>query len=149
MIITSLLDTDLQLTANPAYLSRVIRKGIIFVILCSMQLHCASRIGFLSYLYTQRQEIAYSLGLISEIPIAMCSSDYDFQDGLVVHASQGDAATRQTLPMALEIKLFFSAFDMPVIIPETVASVKYDAPVGSRPLSGCLQSIFHPPALQS
>jgi len=111
-----------------------------------MLLHCASRIGFLSYLYEQRQQIAYALGVISEIPIAMCSSDYDFQDGLEIHASQDDAAAGQSLPMALEIKLFFSAVEIPILIPEGVSPVKHYASASSHPLHGCLQSIFHPPA---
>jgi len=127
----------------------VLRKGIVLVILCSMMLHCASRVGFLSYLHQQRQEIAYSLGLISEMPIAICSSDYDFNSGLVIHASGDESTAGQTLPVALEIKLFFSPVEIPVMIPETIIAIRNDIPYGGRPLTGCLLSIFHPPALVS
>lgn len=41
-----------------------------------MTLHCASRLGVVSYLYENRLEIAYQIGLIAEIPIAMCAGDY-------------------------------------------------------------------------
>lgn len=47
-------------------------------------LHCAARMNFLSYLYERRQDIALSLGLIDEIPIAMCQHDYDFDKGLTI-----------------------------------------------------------------
>jgi len=135
----------LQLSVNPVYLSHVIRKGMVLIILCSMMLHCASRIGFVSYLYQQRQEISYSLGLITEIPIALCSSDYDFNDDLVIRSSH-EATGGQTLPVALEIKLFFSAMVLPIITPQKGNVFKNCLLLSNRPLTGCLQSIFHPPA---
>lgn len=125
------------------------RKIFVLVVLCSMMLHCASRMGFLSYLYQQRHEIAYALGLISEVPIAMCSSDYDFSDGLVLQASHDDETSQRTLPMALEIKLFFVSVEVPVIDMQEAGADKTYGPLWSRPLHGCLRSIFHPPALLS
>ena len=114
-----------------------------------MMLHCASRMGFLSYVYQQRQQIAYALGIIAEIPIATCSSDYDFNSGLTILSSHDDDATRQTLPVALEIKLFCSTVEMPVLASGRMPVVQLYAPAGSRPLGGSLRSVFHPPALLS
>jgi hypothetical protein len=111
-----------------------------------MVLHCASRVGFLSYLYQQRQEIAYALGLITEIPIAMCSSDYDFNDDLVIHAPHHENSSGQTIPVALEITLFFSAITLSLTMPEKGEVVENQNFFCSRALTGCLQAIFHPPA---
>lgn len=80
------------------YFAAMFRKVICFVILASMFLHCASRLGVLSHLYEKRHHIAYALGLIHEVPIATCSNDYDFQTGLVLH-EQHDAD--QTVPQGL------------------------------------------------
>jgi hypothetical protein len=63
---------------------------ICLVIIASMMTHCAARLGVLSYLYEKRHHIALSVGLISETPIALCSHDYDFGNGLILNNS-GDA----------------------------------------------------------
>lgn len=116
------------------------------VILCSMMLHCASRVGFLSYLYQQREQIAYSLGLIAEVPIAMCSGDYNSNVNLVITVSHDYSAAQPTLPVALEIKLFFVAAEVPVISVKEIVDNNGNTLRRSRPLHGCLPSIFHPPA---
>jgi hypothetical protein len=123
------------------------RKGMVMLILTCMMLHCASRVGFLSYLQQQRHEIAFALGLITEVPIAMCSSDYDFSDGLSIHVSDHDDAARQTLPMAFEINLFCVAVEMPVFAAKEVGNNAAHTSRWSSPLQGCLRSIFHPPAI--
>ncbi|MBT1684990.1 hypothetical protein [Dawidia soli] len=111
-----------------------------------MMLHCASRVGFLSYLYQQRQEIAFALGLIAEVPIAMCSSDYDFTDDLAVHVSDNDEAARHTLPMAFEINLFCTAVAMPDFAAKEAGNTPGISHDWCSPLAGCLRAIFHPPA---
>lgn len=123
----------------------MIRKTFILVILCSMMLHCASRVGFLSYLYGQRHEIAHMLGLIAEVPIAVCSSEYDFNDGLTILSTDNDEDS-QTLPVALEIKLFFVSYKPRIPhLSEIVVESAY-TPLWSKPLNGCPLSVFHPPA---
>lgn len=117
------------------------------LILTCMMLHCASRVGFLSYVHQQRHEIAFALGLITEVPMAMCSSDYDFSDGLSIHVSDNDDTARQTLPMAFEINLFCVAVEMPDLAAKEVGSNATYTSRGSSPLQGCLRSIFHPPAI--
>lgn len=130
----------------PRYLWRMFKKGMVMLILTCMMLHCASRVGFLSYLYQQRHEIALALGLIAEVPIAMCSSDYDFNDDLSVHVSDNDEAARHTLPVAFEINLFCIAVAMPDLAAKEAGNTPGTSRYWSSPLAGCLRSIFHPPA---
>jgi hypothetical protein len=71
-----------------------------------MVLHCASRLGTLSYLYEKRNDIAFSIGLISEIPMSMCSSNYQFSKKLFLQQED----TKQHAPISFsgvqEIVLF-------------------------------------------
>jgi len=124
----------------------MMRRAVILVILCSMMLHCASRVGFLSYLYGQRHEIAYRLGIIAEVPIAICSGNYDFNDGLTIHSTDEDGASQRALPIALEIKLFFVSHSLQVPNLNEIRIDRAYAPLWSKPLNGCLRSVFHPPA---
>lgn len=82
------------------------RRIISLVILCSMMLHCASRLGLLSYLYQERHAIAHAVGLIQEIPIALCSSDYDFNQGLSIQVHDDSETQPVTFGHAHEITLF-------------------------------------------
>ncbi len=85
----------------------MMRRTLALLILFSMVLHCASRLGVLSYLYENRNQIANTIGLISEVPIAMCSSDYDFNEGLHIQHADTDQSTPTGFLTANEITLFF------------------------------------------
>lgn len=125
------------------------RKVVIFVILGSMVLHCASRVGLLSYLYQNRNEIAYMLGFADEMPIAMCNSSYDFDKGLTIQSADHDETNQRTFPVAFEIKLFFDSdkTHVPARIQIPLRGEYIQAV--SRLLPGCPQAIFHPPVYQS
>lgn len=82
------------------------RKFLCLIILTAMVAHSASRFGALSFLYEKRHAIAYSIGLIAEIPIAMCNSDYDFGNGLKFKDSQSQHAMPVCM-QAHEINLFY------------------------------------------
>ncbi len=100
----------------------MIRKSLSIVILFSLMLHCAGRTGFLSYLYKQRHEIAYGLGLIDEVPIAICTAGYFVhENGLVIQTGE-TTNVPVVLTNAAEIVLFFTT-------PEF-------SPVPDRPLLG-------------
>lgn len=71
-----------------------------------MMLHCASRLGVLSYLYQERHTIAHTMGLIQEIPIALCSSNYDFNKGLSVQHTDDSEGLPVSIAHAHEITLF-------------------------------------------
>jgi hypothetical protein len=125
----------------------MLKRGIIVIVLFSMVLHSASRVGFLSYLYQQRQQIAYSLGFIEEVPVAVCSSDYDFSQDLTIEtADEVDSTLPVAMLMANEIHLFFIKHTVDIhpqlsflrenIIPGVVEKI-YLPPT---------LSIFHPPS---
>lgn len=113
-----------------------------------MTLHCASRIGFLSSIYQKRHKIAHTLGLISEVPIAMCNSDYDFNPGLVVLE---DADSDSTLPpitfQTQEILLFFhQSTDFLTNPNRFISLVDNHSKVIDHAYKTPALSIFHPPS---
>ena len=124
----------------------MLRKGVVFLILTTMVLHCASRVGFLSFLYKQRHEIAYTIGVIAEVPIAMCNSDYDFNGGLTLETSGDEESIPPALFQAKEINLFFSKDyieltpQLHVIQTSSICEIVESA--YQRPAI----SIFHPPS---
>ena len=125
----------------------MIQRAITFVILFSMMLHCAARLGVLSYLYENRNDIANTLGLISEVPIAMCSSDYDFQKGLHIQHADDHHSLAASFLNAQEINLFFEA-NIPFQI-QNVTNVEVNQK-SIDPASYYLQpflEIFQPPRI--
>jgi len=108
----------------------MIRKSLSIVILFSLVLHCAGRTGFLSFLYKQRHEIAYTLGLIDEVPIAVCSTAYfSNENGASSQITDEHSDVPMALTNAAEIVLFF-------ITPEF-------SPAPDRPLLGEDLSTHH------
>jgi hypothetical protein len=85
----------------------MLNKSLSIIILVSMILHCSSRLGVLSYLYENRHDIAYRVGLVAEIPIAICESNYNFSKGLIVQHNNVDDEAPASLTTAHEINLFF------------------------------------------
>jgi hypothetical protein len=73
------------------------KKSFVYIVLFSMALHCGCRLGFLDHLYQKRHEIAYTIGLITEVPMAMCSSDYDLDRGIKVETIE----TEGRIPVSL------------------------------------------------
>lgn len=82
------------------------RKAFSFVIILSMTLHCASRLGVLSYLHENRYTIGYSLGMISEIPIALCNNEIDVHKSFYIGQHDLQDKIPAGFPRALEITLF-------------------------------------------
>lgn len=84
----------------------MIKRTLALTILISMVLHCACRLGFISYLYENRHQIASSIGLVVEIQIASCSSDYDADESLHVKHTESDKNAPLNFRLAHEINLF-------------------------------------------
>src|SRR4051812_4146203 len=83
----------------------MIRKVLVYTILLSMVLHCAGRLGFIDHVYNKRKEIAFAIGLITEVPISLCGSNHDHAKTFV--AVQCDATTVPALVVKAEaINLF-------------------------------------------
>lgn len=126
----------------------MLKRLVISVILFTMVLHSASRLGVLSYLYEQRGEIAYALGLLSEEPIAECGHDYDFGSGLKIMAAEDHQGT---LPPAVlqakEITLFIDdTFSSGAPIGRLVTDTTHSSPFIQTAYATPSLSIFHPPA---
>ena len=85
----------------------MVKRLIASVVLISMITHCAGRLGFLSYLYQQRHEIANALGLIEEKPIAVCGSEFQPDANLVFTADETNESVPPQLIEVREIQLFF------------------------------------------
>lgn len=112
-----------------------------------MVLHSASRLGVLSYLYQQRHEIAYAIGVIAEIPIAVCNSDYHPNNNLVIVTSDDETpGTPPAIISAREIQLFIVTALDHVHPSRTMALVTHDSPMIERRYSSPALSIFHPPS---
>jgi len=116
-------------------------------VLTSLLLHCCSRTGLLSYLYEQRHEIAYALGIIDEVPIAFCGAAYYNDQGIVVQTETQHESIPPVLRNATEIILFFSFPETPIQVrqpllsdgPSSVYHVSsYEAPA---------QGLFQPPRI--
>lgn len=125
----------------------MIRRILATIILLSMVLHCASRLGILSYLYKNRNELAYVVGLISEVPIAICSSDYDFNEGLHIQHADTQPGTPVSFLTAPEITLFYiPPFSVDLhsnLVTEITAFPVYKALASTT----SLQAIFQPPRI--
>lgn len=98
----------------------VIRKLLIATILLSMGLHCGCRLGFLDQLYRCRYAIAISIGLITEVPIPICSSHHDYRTGLTIKIA-GQSESIPPLNIRTEaINLFIVA---PYSLPESLKAI--------------------------
>jgi len=131
------------------YLWRVIRKSLSIIVLISLTLHCMSRTGFLSYLYEQRYDIAFSLGVIDEIPIAMCdSSYYDTHELKVdIKSAPGHQSIPPVLTSASEIILFFKTANTFVDPHFTLISDSNLSAYLLPNYSGPTGSLFQPPRI--
>lgn len=124
------------------------KRFITIAILVTMTLHCASRLGVLSYLYENRHEIAYHAGLIAEIPIAMCTEDHFAKNGpLVIDEIESDSSEQVPLQVvtANEIILFFHSdrhpsSNVPLVSSQTHNTAWVNS-IYDKPTIG----IFHPP----
>jgi len=112
-----------------------------------MALHCAGRLGVLSYLYQNKNQIAHSLGFISELPIALCSSDYDFDSGYVFQSTDDSAATAPLLLQVSELHLFLTAKFSFQSADRLLLSVFQFYSESEKLLTRPPQSIFQPPAV--
>ena len=88
----------------------MLKKFTIALILFSMTLHCAYRIGLVTYLYQERHVIAQSLGFIEEVPIAVCGQKANNTRSLIIH-EKTDQQNPIPVQLALtrEIVLFFDS----------------------------------------
>jgi len=125
----------------------VVKKSIVFILLFSMALHCTCRLGILEQVYRKRHHIAYSLGLISQIPITLCSHDFHFGNRLTIKVEKEDAKSLPNFFKVSEINLFFytekidfenNSSENEITNWGYIPSPKYNSPIFS---------IYHPPSI--
>ena len=110
-----------------------------------MTIHCAGRLGVLTWLYEQRHVIAFELGLIKEKPIAECGSAY-LQDGLVIVQQDNSHASPSPVFSAREIVLFFANQEVDIVRSFLIIEPQYNRITSFYPLPPT-PGIFHPPSL--
>jgi hypothetical protein len=127
----------------------VIKTLTVFIILGSMTLHCACRLGVLDHLYRNKNAIAHALGIIKEIPIAMCSSDYHGVQSLQINTHDQTDSSLPLVIKTIEIKLFMNS-ENPITNPVKVLLrqnlVTYQHDLYDLVFAG---SVFRPPSLKS
>lgn len=125
----------------------MLRRTITIVIMLSMTLHCFSRLGVLSYIFEKRHDVAYALGLIAEVPIAMCNGEYDFTPGLIVDDASDEHPLPQSVSHAQEIILFIHTVSVE-LKPQSVEPIRkgFDLRKDQKYTSPS-SSVFHPPSI--
>lgn len=123
----------------------MIRRFFAGFILFTMVLHFGYRFGLVDHLYKKRHEIAYAIGLIAEVPIALCGSQYDFGSMLKIENQDESQGIPYTLTESREINLFFISpvdfvNDRKIISPSVFNMLPFNL---YRSLPGI--DIFHPP----
>jgi hypothetical protein len=136
----------LALLKGEVYLAAV-RKTITFLILLSMVAHSAARLGVLSYLYENRLSIGHTLGLVTEIPIALCSHDYDFGGALVITENDAETGIPANYFQAREIILFYESSDVELTASLYPLGNKSRTALRSTTYSSPEFSFFHPPTV--
>lgn len=122
------------------------RRAIALLILVSMTLHCASRLGILSYLYENRHAVAVTIGLIKEVPIAVCSSDYEGDKTLVITTPDDtDKSLPTAISQAQEINLYFERTIVHHAPQFTWLATDRLSSLTETPYTSPLRDIFHPP----
>jgi hypothetical protein len=112
-----------------------------------MTVHQAGRLGFVSFLYENKARIAYSIGLITELPIALCSSDYAADQSLVIFSAEDSESVP---PLAIQTRdlnpFIFSLFVLPIPARNLLYSDLFVPDSGSI-LPGAVQALFRPPSI--
>jgi hypothetical protein len=124
----------------------VIKKLLAYTILLSMTLHCACRLGVVDRMYKKRNEVAFAMGLIAEIPIAICSSDYK-----ATHNFKQDASDDKDSIPAFAFKTeYINLFFVPAYRHPDEKRISYTQKLHFRFVNlysfESPHSIFHPPS---
>jgi hypothetical protein len=106
-----------------------------------------SRLGVISYLFENRHSIAFAAGLLSEKPIATCSSDYFPDKTIIVVDHQDEASTPVRFIQAQEINLFFQDIDLTVQSPSPLLVSHRQIISKDQYLPPALSGVFHPPSI--
>ncbi len=123
------------------------KRLLVYLILTSMILHCAGKLGLLDSLYQQRHRIVYNLGLIAEIPIAICSGDYDFDDKLKFQSGDADETEIPISYQLRDITLFLVSDDLNLNYELYILSTAVNVQHKVNPYLSPTRAIFQPPKI--
>lgn len=124
------------------------KRAVCLVILFSMVLHCASRLGLVAYLYDSRHDIAYSMGLITDIPITICETEYFTKDApfrIVLPDNHADEQMPVQHFQAREIVLFAEETDKSILPPFSAMNIEHNTATFESRYPAPELAIFHPP----
>ena len=122
----------------------MVKRILSLLILISMVLHCSSRLGIISYLYSNRHTLANTLGITQEKHIATCDSNYFADHDLAIDTDHDDLPV--TIVQADEINLF--CVSMPAFnVHASFSFLNKDATpyLAKHYVPVCLD-VLHPPA---
>lgn len=124
------------------------KRAVCLLVLFSMVLHCASRLGLVAYLYDHRHEIAFSMGWITSMPITICETEYFTKDApfrLVIPDNPADEQMPVQHFQTREIVLFAveTGKSMLPLLAET--DITHNTGTGEIPYPAPARVIFHPP----
>jgi hypothetical protein len=123
------------------------KRSVVYLILMSMVLHCAGRLGLLNQLYQKRHAIAYSVGVTAEIPIAICSSDYSQTKSIVLVDHKDESSFPARLVQAQEIILYFNDNNFEIKSTASLIESHHQIILKDQYLPPLLSGIFHPPSI--
>ncbi len=112
-----------------------------------MVLHCAGRLGLLNQLYQKRHAIAYSVGIIQEVPIAICSSDYSQTKAIILVDHNDESSIPVRFVQAQEIILFLHDASFAFRQSTSLIAPHYQAIPKDQYLPPFLSGFFHPPSI--
>lgn len=120
------------------------RRVVCIIVLFSMMLHCITRLGVTSYLYSKRHQVALSVGLIDEVPITLCKSDYPPGTPLVIAAMQD-----QNVPVPFthtsEIHLFVESATPDIAQNQAMSTLTHQTMMRHSEYTPPALTVFHPP----
>lgn len=124
------------------------KRAVCLGILFSMVLHCASRLGLVAYLYDSRHDMAYRLGLITDIPITICETEYFTKDApfrMVIPDDHTDE--RMPVPhfQTREIVLFAEETGKSILPLASEARIVHNTATFESSYPAPVLAIFHPP----
>ena len=130
------------------YLAPDMKRAIVFVILTSMTLHCSIRLGFMTWLYQNRQDIVYAFGLGDKPLITMCSHADDLDRAVKIEVAQDDYDKRMPVSafQVREINLFFVSHLLSASQELALLREQCVPHVVDKDYPEPLLTVFHPPA---
>jgi hypothetical protein len=124
----------------------MIRRAFVYTILLSMLMHAGCRLGFVDQLYQTRHELAYTIGLIAEIPIAICSSGYDFGKGIIIETHKTETSQPVSFLQVKEISPFYHSSPLELSVNTSVSLESLFLFIETKFNNKLTDSVFHPPA---